>query len=189
MILEVKDFMSNNANPTKVVIPCRFSYFNGWEPNSVNGSDPKYSISAIIDKDDTETINKIKAAIEVAKKESIAKWGGKIPANLKTPLRDGDIDRPDDEAYAHSYFLNANSKQAPQIVDKHVQPILDQSEVYSGCYGRISVTFYGYNSNGNRGVAAGLGNVQLLKQGPALGSRTNASDDFDSVEEEEDFLN
>lgn len=167
--------MSNNTNPTKVVIPCRFSYFNCWEAQSINGSEPKYSVSAIIDKNDTETINRIKAAVEAAKQESLPKWGG-------------NIDRPDDEAYAGSYFLNANSRQAPQIVDKHVQPILDQSECYSGCYGRISVTFFGYNSNGNRGIGAGLGNVQLLKQGPSLGGRTTAEDDFDSVEDGEDFL-
>lgn len=179
---------TNNQQATKVIIPCRFSYLNCFEPQSINGSDPKYSVSAIIDKNDKETIKKIQAAIEVAKKESIAKWGGKIPANLKTPLRDGDVDRPDDEAYAGSYFLNANSKQAPQVVDKSVQAIIDQSEVYSGCYGRISVTFYGYNSNGNRGIAAGLGNIQLLKSGTPLGSRTNASDDFEAVKAEEDFL-
>lgn len=179
---------TNNNNATKVVIPCRFSYFNGWEPQSINGSDPKYSVSAIIDKNDTETIAKIKAAIEVAKKEALPKWGGKEPANLKLPLRDGDIDRPENPEYAHSYFLNANSKQAPQIVDKQVQPILDQSEVYSGCYGRISVTFYGYNSNGNRGVAAGWGNCQLLKAGEPLGSRTTAAADFDAIDGEDDFL-
>lgn len=178
----------NNQAPTKVIIPCRFSYLNCFEPQSINGSDPKYSVSAIIDKNDTETIKKIQAAVEVAKKEAVAKWGGKVPANLKMPLRDGDIDRPDDEAYANAYFLNANSKQAPQVVDKNVQPIIDQSEVYSGCYGRISVTFYGYNSNGNRGIAAGLGNIQLLKSGTPLGSRRNASDDFEAVEAEDDFL-
>lgn len=71
-----------------------------------------------------------------------------------------------------------------------MQPILDQSEAYSGCYGRISVTFFGYNSNGNRGVGAGLGNAQVLKQGASLGGRTNAADDFDSVDDGgEDFLN
>lgn len=113
--------------------------------------------------------------------------GGKIPPNLKLPLRDGDIDRPEDEAYKGCYFFNANSRQAPQVVDKQVQPILDQTEVYSGCYGRISVNFYGYNSNGNRGVAAGLGNIQKLKDGEALSSRTNAEDDFEAVEDE-DFL-
>ena len=179
--------MSKNMNPTKVIVPCRVCYFHSWEPDSVNGGDPKYSVSAIIPKSDTKTINAIKAAVEQAKKDSISKWGGKIPTNLKLPLRDGDIDRPDDEAYANSYFFNANSRQAPQVVDSHVQPILDQSEVYSGCYGKISVTFYGYNSNGNRGIAAGLGNIQKLRDGESLGGRTTAAEDFET-EEDEDFL-
>lgn len=179
--------MSNTVNATKVIVPCRFSYLHCWEPDSVNGGDPKYSVSAIIPKSDTKTISAIKAAVEQAKKDSVSKWGGKIPANLKLPLRDGDIDRPDDEAYANSYFFNANSRQAPQVVDARVQPILDQSEVYSGCYGKISVTFYGYNSNGNRGIAAGLGNIQKLRDGESLGGRSSASDDF-QTEEDEDFL-
>lgn len=177
----------NNQNSTKVIVPCRFSYLHCWEPDSVNGGDPKYSVSAIIPKSDTKTINAIKAAVEQAKKDSISKWGGKIPANLKLPLRDGDIDRPDDEAYKDSYFFNANSRQAPQVVDARVQPILDQSEVYSGCYGKISVTFYGYNSNGNRGIAAGLGNIQKLRDGESLGGRSTAEEDF-QTEEEDDFL-
>lgn len=177
----------NNQNDTKVIVPCRFSYLHCWEPDSVNGGDPKYSVSAIIPKSDTKTVNAIKAAIEQAKKDSVSKWGGKVPANLKLPLRDGDIDRPDDEAYAGCYFFNANSRQAPQVVDSKVQPILDQSEVYSGCYGKISVTFYGYNSNGNRGIAAGLGNIQKLKDGESLGGRTSAADDF-QTEDDEDFL-
>lgn len=175
-------------NNTKVIVPCRFSYAHIFEPDSINGSEPKYSVSCIIDKNDTETIAKIKKAVETAKEEGKGKWGGKIPTNLKLPLRDGDIDRPDDEAYAGSYFLNANSRQVPQVVDNRVQPILDQSEVYSGCYGRVSVTFYAYNSNGNKGVAAGLGNVQKLRDGEPLGSRVNAADEFDAVEAEDDFL-
>ena len=165
------------ANLTKVIVPCRLSYAHLWEPDSINGSEPKYSVSCIIDKNDKETIAKIKKAIEVAKDEGKGKWGGKIPANLKTPLRDGDIDRPEDEAYADSMFLNANGKQAPQIVDRQVQPILDQSEVYSGCYGR-----------GSKGVAAGLGNVQKLRDGEPLGSRANARDEFEAVDAEDDFL-
>ena len=176
-----------NNNTTKVIVPCRFSYLHCWEPAAVNGGEPKYSVSAIIDKKDTKTINAIKAAIEQAKKDSVSKWGGKVPANLKLPLRDGDIDRPDDEAYAGCYFFNANSRQAPQVVDAKVQPILDQSEVYSGCYGKISVTFYGYNANGNRGIAAGLGNIQKLRDGESLGGRSNAADDF-QTEDDEDFL-
>ena len=175
---------------TKVVTgKIRLSYVNIFEPKEPQGGgDPKYSVSAIIQKNDAKTVNAIKKAIERAKQESMSKWGGKIPPNLKTPLRDGDIDRPDDEAYAGCYFLNANSRQAPQVVDANVQPILDQSEVYSGCYGRVSVTFYAYNSNGNKGVAAGLGNVQKLRDGDPLGSRANARDEFDAVDADDDFL-
>ena len=171
----------------KVIVPCRFSYLHCWEPVGIEGSEPKYSVSAIIPKTDKATINKIKAAIEQVKKESLSVWGGKIPANLKTPLRDGDTDRPDDEAYTDSYFFNANSKQKPQVVDKLVQPILDQSEVYSGCYGNISVNFYAYSINGNKGIAAGLGNIQKLSDGESLGGRTSAAEDFETVETD-DFL-
>ena len=176
------------SNNTKVITgKVRFSYANVWEPKSINGGDEKYSVSLIIPKNDTKTINDIKKAIEVAKQDGKAKFGGRIPANLKTPLRDGDIDRPDDEAYKDSYFINANSKYKPQIVDKNVKPILDQSEVYSGCYGRASITFYAFNSNGNKGIACGLGNLQKLAEGDALSGRSKAEDEF-SIFEDEDFL-
>ena len=82
-------------NPTKVIIPCRISYAHLFEPTSVNGSDPKYGASLIVSKKDAKTITAIQKAIEQAKKDSVGKWGGKIPPNLKTPLRDGDTDRPD----------------------------------------------------------------------------------------------
>ena len=179
--------MENN-NKTKVITgKARFSYANVWEPKSINGGDEKYSVSLIISKDDTKSIAEIKAAIEAAKQEGKAKFGGKIPANLKLPLRDGDVDRPDDEAYKNSYFVNANSKDKPQIVDKNVKPILDQSEVYSGCYGRASITFYAFNQNGNKGIACGLGNIQKLADGEPLSGRSRAEDDFSSADDE-DFL-
>ncbi|WP_307992447.1 DUF2815 family protein [uncultured Clostridium sp.] len=176
------------GNKTKVITGVvRFSYANVWEPKSINGSDEKYSVSLIIPKNDTNTIQEIKDAVEVAKQEGKSKFGGKIPANLKLPLRDGDIERPEDEAYKDSYFVNANSKDRPQIVDKNVKPILDQSEVYSGCYGRVSITFYAFNSNGNKGIACGLGNIQKIKEGEPLSGRSSASDDF-ITEEYDDFL-
>lgn len=178
----------DNNNKTKVITgKARFSYANVWEPKSINGGDEKYSVSIIISKDDAKTINDIKAAIEAAKQEGKAKFGGKIPANLKLPLRDGDIDRPDDDAYKNSYFINANSKDKPQIVDKNVKPILDQSEVYSGCYGRASITLFAFNTNGNKGIACGLGNLQKLSDGEPLSGRSRAEDEFSSFEDE-DFL-
>lgn len=176
---------------TKVVTgKARLSYAHVWEPASVNGSNPKYSVSVIIPKNDTDTVKRINAAIEAAITEGVGKFGGKKPnkAALKLPLRDGDTDRPDDDAYKNSYFVNCNSTTAPQIVDRRVQPILDREEVYSGCYARVSINFYAYNSSGNKGVAAGLGNIQKVADGEPLGGKTNAKDEFSSLDDD-DFLN
>ena len=182
--------MSNNAtnNPTKVKISCRISYANIWEPKSINGSEAKYSVSCIFPKSDQDLLNRINAAIEAAKelgKEK--KWSGKIPAgpSFKTPLRDGDLERPDDEAYKGSYFLNATSKEAPQIVDRKVQLITDPLECGSGDYCNVTVNFYPFNANGNRGIAAGLGNIQKIKDGERIGGRTSAASDFDDLGDED----
>ena len=166
----------------------RFSYAHLWEPQAVNGSEPKYSVSLIIPKTDKATVKAIKDAIEIAKQEGIGKFGGKLPANLKLPLRDGDIERPDDEAYKNSYFINCNSKDQPQIVDRKVQPILDRNEFYSGCYGRASISIYAYNVNGNRGIAASVNSVQKTRDGESLGGRSRAEDDFTALDDDDDFL-
>ena len=186
--------MSKNSNPMKVVtgVNTRWSYVNAWEPKSINGGTPKFSVSLIIPKSDTKTVAKIKAAIEAAYKEGEAKLKGNsrtVPAlsAIKTPLRDGDAERPDDPAYANSYFMNTNSNTAPGIVDADCQPILDRSEVYSGVYGRASVNFYAFNSNGNRGIACSLNNLQKIRDGEHLGGKTSAEDDF-ATADEEDFL-
>lgn len=180
-----------NTNKTKVItgINTRLSYFHGWEPTSINGGKERYSTSVLIPKSDRETIAAINAAIDAAIEEGISKFGGKKPnkATLKLPLRDGDVERPDDEAYKGHYFLNANSPTAPQIVDKAVKPILDRDEVYSGCYARVSLSFYAFNSNGNKGVACGLGNIQKVRDGEPLGGRTTAADEFTTLETD-DFL-
>lgn len=176
-------------NATKVVTgKVRLSYAHVWEPVSINDSKPKYSVSLVIPKSDKETIKKINAAVDAAIEEGIAKFGGKKPnkAALKLPLRDGDTER-DDEVYKNCFFVNANSTTAPQIVDRTVQPILDREEVYSGCYARVSINFYAYNTNGNKGIACGLGNIQKIADGEPLGGRTSAKDDFSSIEDE-DFL-
>ena len=182
--------MPTQKSNTKVVTGIvRLSYANVWEPASINGSNPKYSVSLIIPKSDTKTIAAINAAVDAAIKEGVAKFGGKIPnkAALKLPLRDGDTERPDDEAYADSYFVNANSSTAPGIVDADRQPIIDHSEVYSGVYGRASINFYAFNSNGNKGIACGLNNLQKIRDGEPLGGKSRAEDDF-ADEDEEDFL-
>ena len=113
------------SSATKVVIPCRISFANIFEAKSINGGEAKYSVSCLIPKEDKKTLLAIHKAVEAAKEDGkTRKWGGKIPPNLKLPLRDGDIDRPDDENYQEHFFVNASSKDAPQVVDRHVQPLL-----------------------------------------------------------------
>ena len=188
--------MSNNANknPMKVITgpDTRWSYANVWEAKSINGGTPKFSVSLIIPKSDTATVAKVKAAIEAAYHEGEAKLKGNgksIPplTSIKTPLRDGDLERPDDPAYANAYFINANSATAPGIVDADRNVILSRSEVYSGVYGRASINFYAFNSNGNRGIACGLNNLQKLRDGEPLGGKSRAEDDF-ATDLDEDFL-
>lgn len=180
--------LSEQTQPTKVVTDqVRLSYVHLFEPTAIDESaDKKYSVSIIIPKSNTALVDKIRKAIEAAKEAGKGKWGGKIPAKLKDPLRDGDIDRPDDDAYANSYFINCSCKTKPGVVDKNLQPVLDQDEVYSGCYGRVSINFYPFDAKGNKGVAAGLNNVQKIKEGEALGGRSKAEDDFAEAYEGED---
>ena len=173
-----------NFGPTKMVIPCRISFANIWEPRSINGSEEKYSVSCVIPKSDTATIARIEKAVEAAKADGkTRRWGGKIPPSLKLPLRDGDLERPDDENYRDCMFVNASSKEAPQIVDRRKQPITDPMMVYSGCYCNISVNFYAFNTNGNRGVACSLGNIQFVKDGDRLGGKASADADFDELDD------
>lgn len=176
---------------TKVITgKVRASFVHVFEPQSINGSEPKYSCSIIISKDDKETIGRIREAIEEAKQNGVTKWGGKIPPNLKLPLRDGDVDRPDDPAYENCYFINASSLEKPGVVDRKRVPITDPLAVYSGCYIRASINFYPFNANGNRGVAAGLANIQFWCDGEPLNGRVRAEDEFEALdaEDDEDFL-
>ena len=182
-----------HTNPLKVITgkDTRWSYCNVWEAKAINGGTPKFSVSLLIPKTDTVTVKKIKAAIEAAYREGEAKLKGNgktVPplTAIKTPLRDGDAERPDDPAYAGHYFLNANSATAPGIVDADCQPILTRSEVYSGVYGRASISFYAFNSSGNRGIACGLNNLQKIRDGEPLGGRASAESDFSDFDDEDD---
>ncbi len=185
--------MAKNSNLTKVITgkDTRWSYCNVWDAKSINSGTPKFSVSLIIPKSDEATVRKIKAAIDAAYHDGESKLcgNGKVVPPLvaiKNPLRDGDTERPDDPAYANSYFVNANSATAPGVVDADCNPILTRSEVYSGVYGRASISFYAFNSNGNRGIACGLNNLQKIRDGEPLGGRASAESDF--ADDDEDFL-
>lgn len=183
-----------SQNKTKVITGenTRWSYANVWDPKAINGGTPKYSVSLIIPKTDTKTVEDVKSAIKAAYEEGESKLKGNAktcPAleAIKNPLRDGDLERPDDEAYKNAYFINANSPTAPGVVDINLQPIIERSEVYSGVYGRASISFYAFNSNGNRGIACGLNNLQKIKDGEPLGGKASAESDF-NTQEDDDFL-
>ena len=171
-----------------------FSYLTINEPKApLGGGTPKYSASLIIPKSDKVTINKVHAAIQAAYEEGASKLKGNgksVPplSTLKTPLRDGDIERPDDPTYKNSFFINANSVTKPGVVDANLNPIIDPSELYSGIIGRASINFYAFNSNGNKGVACGLNNLQKLADGTPLGGHSRAEDDFAGLDDDEDFL-
>ena len=170
-----------------------WSYVNAWEAKSINGGTPKFSVSLIIPKSDKKTIASVKQAIEAAYTEGEAKLKGNgksTPplAAIKTPLRDGDVERLDDPAYKDAYFINANSATAPGIVDADRNPVLTRSEVYSGVYGRASISFYAFNSNGNKGIACGLNNLQKVRDGEPLGGKVSAESDF-ATDDDDEFLN
>jgi hypothetical protein len=172
---------------TKVVTgKVRFSFPHLFSPSAMEGQAPKYSVQILIPKSDKETIGAIHAAVEQAKQEGIAKFGGKIPAILKTPLRDGDQEKPDRDEYIGHYFLSASSKTRPGVVDKHRNIISDETDVYAGCFGRVSLNFYAFNQSGNKGVACGLNNVQKLEDGESFGGKPSAFADFG--DEDDDFL-
>ena len=187
--------MAKYKNPTKVITGpnTRWSYANVWDAKSINGSAPKYSVSLIIPKSDAATVKKIKAAIQAAYEEGESKLKGNgraVPplASIKTPLRDGDAERPNDPVYKNAYFINANSATAPGIVDADRNPILERSEVYSGVYGRASINLYAFNTNGNKGIACGLNNLQKIRDGEPLGGKARAEDDFADEDDDDDYL-
>ena len=177
------------VNSTRVVTgKVRFSFANVFEARAFGeGQTPKYSVMLLIPKTDVGTISRMKAAIDAAaKKGLIAKFGGKLPAVIKSTLKDADKDMDQDgEIFAEKwpyaaghYILNVSSKNQPQIVDAQCQPLINPTEFYSGCYGRASINFFAYNNNGNKGVSAGLNNLQKLEDGESLGGFTSAEQDF-----------
>ena len=152
---KIAEFKPVRKDPTKVLVRARLSFVHLAEPWGNEGQTKKYSVSCIIPKDDTETIKIIREAIEEAKKVGKDKcWKGSIPKKLDISFRDGDEEK-DDPAYLGSMYFSASSRQPVPVVNKLKEDI-DPSEAYSGCWGVVGVNFYPYDTNGNRGIAAGL---------------------------------
>lgn len=173
---------------TKVVIgPCRLSYTHVFEKYAPNGDNatPKYMTNVLIPETETETVEAVKKAIEAAKNNGItSKWGGKLPKKLDMPLHDGN--EKDDEVYAGHLYMNAKSTTRPGIVDRNKVPIVDEEEVYSGVWAIVSLTFFPFDANGNRGVACGLNNIMKFKDDEKLGGRVSADADFADLDMEDD---
>lgn len=184
--------MENGQVMTKVKIgKARASYVNVFHAKGVEGAEPKYSISLIIPKENKALVAQIEQAIKNAFDYGKTTLGANAKLErIKTPLRDGGEERPDDEAYKNAYFINASCKTKPgvsvfkgtKIVDGKKQNIIealeDEEEMYSGCYVYASVNFYAYNTSGNKGIAAGLNNVLKVADGEPLGGRISAEADF-----------
>lgn len=202
--------MANDSLNTKVVTgKVRLSYAKVWTTEADDNGVEWYSTAILIPKDDKETLRKIKTVVDALKEQAKAKYNGKLPKEFHTPLRDGDEEADDKgEAYKGHYFFNAKSKKKPGIVKpigkdsdgrNKFQEITDTTEVYSGCYCKVSVNFYLFEQKGNKGVAAGLNNIVKIQDGEFLGGRVSAEDDFADeefddvvdvdVDDEEDFLN
>jgi len=185
--------MNDNTTTRVKIGEVRLSYCHLFQPEAVaDGGEKKYSVALLIPKSNTKLVEEIKAAIKAAFMSGVAsKFGGKQPApgTWKNPLRDGDAERPDDETYEGCYFINATSKTKPGIIklvkvgnEKKLVEVTDEDDVYSGCYGFVSVNFFPFNNAGNKGVAAGLNNVLKTRDGDYLGGRTSATSDFSDMD-------
>jgi hypothetical protein len=177
--------MANNSPQHVVTGKVRLSFVHLFSPYAnPNGGDPKYSTTILLPKSDIATKQAIDAAINAAIQQGVAKtWNGVRPPIIAIPVYDGDGVRPSDgmpfgEECKGNWVFTASSKQQPQVVDAAIQPILNQSEIYSGIYARVSIQFFPYANSGKKGIGCGLGNVQKLDDGEPLGGRTNAADDF-----------
>jgi len=181
--------MNENVTTKCLIGEVRLSYVHIFQPEATaEGGEKKYSVSLLIPKTDKALLGKIKVAIEAAKQVGLSKFGGKLPVNLKNPLRDGDLERPDDETYAGCWFINASSKTKPGVVKRmkigganKLVEVTNEEDVYSGCYGFASVNFFAFNTSGNKGIAAGLNNVLKTRDGEYLGGRASAETDFSDV--------
>lgn len=175
----------NATNSTTVTTgEVRLSFVHLFQPHANQpGQEPKYSTTILIPKTDAATMQRVHAAINAAVEKGVAGiWSGARPPQPKTPLWDGDGVRQNGEPFGPEckghWVLTASSKQQQQVVDAQMGPVIDQTRVYSGVYGRVNINFFPFSNSGNRGIGAGLGPVQILRDGEPLGGRISAEQAF-----------
>ncbi len=170
--------------------PVRLSFEAILQPRAPRGSDgpPKYSATLLVPKTDTATVQSIFDAIEAAKREGIAgKWKGVAPAQPPHPVHDGDGVRPSGEPFGEEcrgmwvFTANASAERPPQVVDQQLREVIQPTKVYSGMWVRVNVNFFAYNSNGRKGIGAGLNCVQLYKDDEPLSFKVDAKSVFSPV--------
>lgn len=181
--------MSDTRITTGVV---RLSYAHIFHPlpETADIDAGKYTVTLLIPKTDTATVGRIREAIAAAEEAGVSsKWNGKRPKALRSCLRDGDTDKADEHPeYKGMYFISAKSNQAPLVIDRNKNDILDETEIYSGCWARASVNFFPYSASGSNGVGCGLRAVQKWKDGEPLGGSRASADEFDDAGESDDDM-
>lgn len=173
------------TNPAKVIIKnVKLCYVHLLEPYKGENDKAKYSVVVLVPKSSTDTVAAIKAAIKAAYEDGQAnKWAGKgpQPKDCHIPLRDGDKERADDEAFKGCYFLNCSCNTRPGVIDVTGRDLTEpglEDEVYSGMMAHVSITMFAYSSNGSKGISSGLNNVCKVGDGTRLGGRNSAAADF-----------
>ncbi len=181
--------MPNNNAAHVVLRNVRLSYTHLDKPYaSQPGQEPKYSATILVPKQPGDNKARMDAAIAAATQKAIEKYGKAFPAAPKVSVHDGDGTRPSDgqpfgEECKGCWVFTASSKQPVTVVDLNLQPVLDATQIYSGMYANVGVSFFGYNAPQNKGIGVALDNVQKTAEGEALGGqRASAEDDFGSVE-------
>ena len=162
----------------------RVNYPNLFEAKQTELSDEKrYSVAILIPKSDIDTVEQIKEAIQIEKRKGLEIWKDIDLGDIKLPLRDGDIEKSDIKEYKNHYFVNATSKYKPGIVDRNLNEITDEKEIYPGCYARVSINFYHFNKNGQVGIGCGINNLQN-GDGEYISINSEPEDDFSVIEDD-----
>ena len=170
----------------------RLSYAHLTEPyaNPKNpGAEPKYSVTMLIPKTDTSTKADIDASMKAAYEAAVVNdWKGARPQLRNALIYDGDGVRNDGTPFGPEckghWVMTANSKRKPQVVHvSNLQAELAPQDIYSGMYARVTVNFFAFSVNGNRGIGCGLGNVLKLRDGEPLSGGASAASDFEGLEQ------
>ncbi len=184
------------ANAQQIVLTnVRLSYVHILKPFANNpGDEPKYSCTVLVPKSDAANLAKIESAIKAATEAGKAgRWNGVVPPNVPNPVHDGDGVKTDGTEYGPEckgcllFTATAKADRPVDVVDRRMNKIIEPSEIYSGIYANISVNFYPYMYQNKKGVGAGLGPVQKVKDGESFGGSTpTANSVFSALTDEDD---